>query len=251
MTETPERHRKPWTEEEEAHLQFYWGVRPPERLAADLKRTPWGVVQRAIKMKLGPFARGTMSLRELEQFSGFSATKIKHALNKLLIKIPRVRRSDPGFRRTSEYAVDDEIAEKVIQYMIDNPVIYADKKGAKRTTRGVWGVGIKSDACTRCGRSDKPYYARNHCESCYRSVFELKEKYVPTGNVAGKSYWKEPVLSAVEVEQMRFSRLGGASYSELARRYGVSRTSVSRICKGKDWKKAGGPIELPPKTGPT
>lgn len=244
MTESPERHRKVWTEKEEAHLHFYWGIHPPERLAKDLKRTPWGVVQHAIKLKLGPFARGTMSLRELEKFSGFSIPKIKQALNKLGIKVPRVRRSDPTFRRTAEYAIDDDVAEKVVQYMIDNPLIYADKKGSKQTTRGAWGVGVKAAACSRCGRSDKPHYAKNYCEGCYRVVFNMKDEYVPTGNAAGKKYWEEPILSAEKVEEMRWSRFKeNTSYSELARRYGVSRTSISRICKGKDWKKAGGPIE--------
>lgn len=243
-TNAPERHRKAWTEKEENHLHFYWGVRSPERLAQDLERTPWAVVQHAIKLKLGPFSRGTMSLRELEHFSGFSITKIKQALGKLNIKVPRARRSDPSFRRTREYAIDDETAEKVIQYMIDNPLIYADKKGSTRTTRGAWGVGTKPAACNRCARTDKPHYAKGYCQGCYRVVFDMKDKYVPSGNEPGKKYWEKPVLSTEKVEELRWLRFKeNTSYSELSRRYGVSRTSIERICKGVDWKKAGGPIE--------
>lgn len=239
----PDRHRRTWTQKEDEYLQWNWSEKTIEVMATDLARTQWAVAVRAVHLRLGPYARGTMSLREVERFSGFSVTKIKQAVKKLRLRVPRALTSEPGQKRTAEFAFTEDMLETVTAFMLENPLIYSDKKGAQRSTRGAWGVGKKPPACLRCGKDEKPHYAKGHCRYCYFVVSGLRKPYERTGNRAGEKYWEKPVLSVERVEEMRNKRRSGISYGALAREYGVSRTSVSRICRGKDWIRAGGPVE--------
>jgi hypothetical protein len=240
----PERHRKVWTAKEESYLQYNWGELSIKKMAEALGRTEWAVATHAVTMRLGPYSRGTMSLREVAEFTGFSVTKVRHAIKKLGLRPRYAWSSEPGQRKLAEYAIDDEVAEQLSDFMEKTPLIRLDNVGAARTTAGMWGVGKKPAACVRCGTSDRPHYAKGHCRSCYWTIKGYRDEYRTTGNPIGRNYKLAPVLTTEKVVEMRIARKKGASYDALARRYGVSRPTVTAVCRGTIWKEAGGPTTI-------
>lgn len=65
MTDTPARHRKPWTERELAALRFHWESQPPRELRRMFGRSPIGLYNaaRAAELGLGK-PRGALSVTE-------------------------------------------------------------------------------------------------------------------------------------------------------------------------------------------
>lgn len=241
MPETPN-HRKPWTHEENEYLQYNWGEKPLIIMARKLGRTPWAVlVHGSRNLKLGTMHRGTWSLRMLSDHSGFSVEKIKNAIEKLGIVVRRSHtgaQALKGRKRSRRRALTEDQAEALIDYMLDNPQIYRDEPGAKRTTRGVWGVGSKPAYCVKCGTTEKPHEAKGFCTSCYQARF--RREYVKSSGPrrGGKRLSDEQVLC---IRHRR--RETGQPYDKIAAEFGVTRQAISYIVRGKYRREVGGPIE--------
>lgn len=240
-----ERVGKDWTPEEEKFLQWNWGVISPFDIAKKLDRSAWGVAQHATKiLDLGPASRGTWSISAVSRYSGFDEVKIWHAIEKLGMNIAYAIRTDPRrgkTHKTKKRAVTDDQVDEIIKYMMDHPYIYSDKPGKKRTTAGVWGIGLKPPQCVKCGKTDRPHAAKGFCTRCYASKF--RREAPPSKNKTGRAAFDNPVLTAEQVEQIRWRRFRGETIQGLAAEFGVSRQAVSQIVKGRVWKHAGGPIE--------
>ena len=239
---TPDRHRKDWTSTEDDLVTILWGEMPLAKIATRLHRTPWAVSCRARTLSLGSPARSTWSVRAIAKYSGFSAEKIEHAIEKLGMSTPRSRTGNPrsGKSRWSRAAFADEQVDKLISYMMETPYIWTDAPGMSRSTKGAWGVGKKPPQCVKCGRSDRPHVARGECRACY--VGKWRRSAPPSPNKTGRAAFTNPVLTADQVVQIRQLRYEGATLDKLASEYKVTRQAISQIVKGMTWKHAGGPI---------
>lgn len=178
----PNRHRRVWTKNEDHELQFYWGERSLTWLAEHFQRTEWGVSQHARALGLGPASRGTdsVSMRELERRSGFSVPKILQAAEALKLRLWRIETSDPAHRSPKRaYAINEDQVERLIEYMLANPLIYSNAPNAQRTTKGLWGVGKKPLVCASCGRNDRPHCAKDKCKICYNAGFKKRGMMPP------------------------------------------------------------------------
>lgn len=241
----PDRHHLPWSEEDEKRLSWDWGTIPLTKLAVQFKRTPMAVWRKADAMGLGRANRGGMSLTEFARYSGFSPEKIKKSARALGINLHRGLASEPGAKRdrVRDFVINDDQHEPLIEFMMKFPFVFANEGPDARMTRaGVWGIGKKPPQCLRCGRSDKPHYCKGYCKSCYNKV-KTRGKYKPSGNPVQR-YFDKPILSDEQVEAIRWERYREhTSQTKLAKKYGVSNTSIWRIIRGIDRKRAGGPIE--------
>lgn len=177
----PTNYRKPWTEQDKQRLQFWWGAHTVKTIAKRLERTPHAITAMARDLQLGPPSRGLISLEQFEKQSGFSRTKIEAAAHALNITLKRVINSVPEERSMRRFAVDEDVQEKITQYMLDNPTIFTNKSGNRKTTQGAWGVGWKPERCLSCGRNDLPHYSKGRCRSCARQhVRERKRMSMDT-----------------------------------------------------------------------
>lgn len=171
---TESRHKKPWTDLERKWLSWNWGTIPLSRLATSLKRTPEGVSREARRLNLGRAKRGTMSLIEFARYSGFQPAKIKKSAKILRLNlwhglgsVPDKRRGD----RIRDFSITDDQQDLLLEFMQEHSFVFANEgPSALRTRRGVWGIGKKPTECQRCGRSDKPHYAKGRCKYCYNVV---------------------------------------------------------------------------------
>lgn len=174
---TPENHRRPWTKDEDHVLEFFWGSHTVHWIASKLKRTPWAVTHRALDLKLGPFERGMVSMRQFCERSGFLQHQVILAAKKLNIIIHRAKPGSPiKSRPQRRYSIDDDQQEVLLAELLrltkKSSHIYRDKPGDARSTKGAWGVGKKPPACTRCGTADRPHTSRGLCASCYNRRYK-------------------------------------------------------------------------------
>lgn len=172
--------KRRWTEKDDAYLEFNWGALSPSVIAKELGRTHSAVYQKARDRGLGPAHRGTMTIGEFAEYSGYSVSKIKHALSAMGRNIQHAWRSTPGGGRgKSRYTtIDIELQEELLSFLLSQPTcrIYDDAPGSPRTTRGKWGVGRKPPVCVVCGTADHPHYARGKCVKCYERLRAAERK---------------------------------------------------------------------------
>lgn len=171
----PLNHRRRWTVADDDKLQFWWGYFSLRTIAMRLDRTPWAIAQRARMLKLGPFSKGlgVSSMRAFERFSGFSILKIRAAAQALSITINRMQVSDPAHGRPKrQFAITEDQQAALLKHMLEHPLYYKNLPGAGKTTKGVWGIGRKPSACVRCGRNDRPHFAKGKCNSCYSAKYK-------------------------------------------------------------------------------
>jgi hypothetical protein len=241
----PANHNKPWTPEDEQRLSWDWGAHPLSSLAERFGRTPMAIWRKADAMGLGRANRGHMTVSAFARYTGFTPAKIRKSAKALRINLRRGLASEPGAERdrTRDIMVDDEQQEKLIEFMMAHPFVFANEgPGAKMTRQGVWGIGKKPAACLRCQKTSKPHFARGYCKSCYTKINQPR-KYKPTGNPRGGSYFENPVLNEEKVIAIREERFReGTSYRKLAEKYGVANPTIMRVVKGIDWKHVGGPV---------
>lgn len=180
----PERHGRPWTKEEDHLLEFFWGSHNVTWIAKRIKRTPWSITHRALDLKLGPFERGTISMRKFCQRSGFLQHQVLRAARHLNIHVFRATPGSPiKSRPQRRYAIDDDQQELLLSKLLEltrvSSHVYEDKLGAPRTTKGRWGVGKKPAACTVCGTAERPHFAKDKCASCYNRKYKKRRVALP------------------------------------------------------------------------
>jgi hypothetical protein len=165
-----------WTEQEDQLLRSRWGEWTVRKLGKALGRTERSVGQRAKRLKLGPASKvgGRMSLREFEQFSGFSRTKIRSAAKKLGISLKRAKTSDgwhvhkgqanklpTAYSRTMALTVSQQ--NRLLAYMLE----HQDKIiSSVRISPHQW-EGRTPAQCSSCNTTERPYKARGMCDRCY------------------------------------------------------------------------------------
>jgi hypothetical protein len=204
-----DRHRKPWTKEEDDFLAVQWGQMDLPLLGRALGgRTEDAVSQRAKRLGLGSPSenQGTITLRALAREIGYEPRTILRVAERLgflqngterdinartrlrsgaivpleLSRLIRVSRSDP--RQTSHrsrsrgrWAIYPEQRRAIVAFLEEQPSwrVYAKTTGP-RTTRGVWGIGNKPAACLGHGLPDRPHYAKGLCARCYLAALRRR-----------------------------------------------------------------------------
>lgn len=181
-TETsPEKHRRPWKKEEDHLLEFFWGSHKIHWIAKRLQRTPWAVTHRALDLKLGPFERGTISMKQFCERSGFLQHQVIRAARKIGTKLHRAQPGSPiNPRPQRRYAIDDDQQEALLAELLrltkKSSHVYKDGIGDKRSTKGRWGVGKKPVRCNRCGTKDRPHFSGGLCASCYNRRYKKRQR---------------------------------------------------------------------------
>lgn len=174
--ERPERAFKAWSDLETDKLSFWWGVFSIQTIAKRLGRTPAGVSEKARKMKLGAFAKDTISMREFVRLSGYEDSRIRASAEALGIKLGRIGVGNPKRPKAKRaYGITEEQQEQLLAHFAEHPgIFYPNKPGSGKTTQGVWGIGRKPPACLRCNKNERPHYSKGYCEPCYQQVLRNK-----------------------------------------------------------------------------
>lgn len=170
-----------WTPEEDERLRFEWGSLDIQTLADRFGRTIGAIPARAQKLGLGAPSLRTRTMDELVRLTGWSRTRIMNAAEALGIRLQHGRRTDPRQKKaTADYAITTEQSKAIMAYLEEHAGVRRIYKAkGKRTTRGVWGIGIKPVRCRGCGRRDKPHYAKGKCQHCYMQQVRTKKQEDP------------------------------------------------------------------------
>lgn len=182
----PSEHRRPWSVTDQDKLMFWWGTFKLSTIAARLNRTPWAVTQQALKLKLGAFERGNISMRKFSELSGYNRSQILKAAKRAGIKLHRATPGAPVRSRPRRlYAITDDQQEALLKELLSSSSthVYIDKIGDARTTKGRWGVGKKPAACLRCGTSSRPHVSKGLCASCYNGISKRNKKMNDTNPI--------------------------------------------------------------------
>lgn len=187
-----ERHARHWTEKEDKKLTALWGSADLKRLAEVFGRTPVAITGRVSRLGLGSPSRDTRSMNALSKETGYHVSQLFAAVERLGIKLERVRRMRIQQRRfTVVYAVTEEQEEAILGFLKSHPggKRLARIQGRTRTVAGMWGVGVKPSACVDCGTTTKPHRARGRCKKCYLrfGAQERKKRRHAGGNRADES----------------------------------------------------------------
>ena len=162
-----------WTKGEDARLAALWPERTIDGIARTMRRTMRAVSVRALKLRLGCSDAEQESMREFETRTGYGRSRIFNACARLGIVLERSRRMDPRQRgRTTVWSITDEQSTRILEFLAvipDGRKVYSNQ--GLRTESGVWGVGIKPRACSRCGTVARPHCAKGMCSSCYHGQF--------------------------------------------------------------------------------
>jgi hypothetical protein len=167
--------KRRWTPIEDDLLHFWWGVFHIERVAARLKRSVPAVAQRAHRLKLGSPGRGTMTLREFSEHTGFARDSILLAAQRIGVTIPRRARGKCSQRGTQGrfYSIDADLAEKLLAHL--DPVL------GNRKWSSNWGekgrIKVLPGACVACGTTERPHYAKDLCRRCYLNMKRAGKRY--------------------------------------------------------------------------
>ena len=179
----------PWSDADEARLAFLWGERDLDEIAKTLKRSAHAVTRRASELQLGPPSAGGKTMNALARSSGYSISRILFAVSALGLRLNHRRRSSPEQKsRIRSFCISEDQEEAICEFLKKQPdgmpLLRAD---SKKTPVGVWGIGTKPPACTDCGRSDRPHFAKGKCKVCYHRSFK-KARQRDNGELTGK-FW--------------------------------------------------------------
>lgn len=154
-----------WTEREDDLLRWNWGQVSRERLEEILGHSWAAINWRAVRLGLGSLARGTLTLTEIAERTGYSRRSLQLYAERLGISLRKIRSCLPRGERTKprRYAIDTSEAERLIAWL------------ATRTGRPIddlrgWGHYGRVAACLCCGRTDRPHNGRGLCETCYAAA---------------------------------------------------------------------------------
>ena len=109
-----------WTDREDRWVTFHWGVDPPGVIASDLGRTLEAVQARARyrSLALGPWSRGTVSLRQMAVLVGWDRRAVRRALRAMHVPIRLVGRRSH---------IDELQAQKIGKWLADHPRSWASR----------------------------------------------------------------------------------------------------------------------------
>lgn len=159
---------KSWSPEEERKLQFEWGVFHLHTLAKRFGRTPVAVKMRARKLGLGAPSRGTETVHQIVQRSGYSKPQIWNAAKALGIPIHRRTSAQVKVGKYRFTSIDSDDAERIIDFLKSRP----DGARIRHERAGEWGCRgrgghMKPEKCVGCQTADRPHYAKDRCHPCY------------------------------------------------------------------------------------
>lgn len=166
------RANKRWTPNEEKILLINWGSMSISNIAKKLERSIDSVVCRSHYMKLGSPSRGTKSMKQFCQETGYYNRQVEYAATNLGITLSyRIStKNKHGKVAYRQYAISYDQEQALIKYLTNKPDgerLYCNKPG-HRTKKGVWGIGNKPESCVSCKRNDKIHRARGMCGACYK-----------------------------------------------------------------------------------
>lgn len=165
-----ERSKKIWTQEEIEFLRWNWGVMKIPTLSTKLSRSKIAIHRKASALKLGGLGQNTTTFEGLSKKTGYAASTILVVMKNLNLDVRRIKRYDtrPGFNNVCRRAaISAEQEQKIVAYLKQYGSEKIHRHDGKRSPKGMWGVGLKSQMCSECGRNDRPHYAKNKCRSCY------------------------------------------------------------------------------------
>lgn len=163
-----------WTEAEDDWLRAEWGKTDIVQLGRRLERAPGALTERARKLRL---RRPTLTLRAFARLHSVAISRVYWALEQRGMKPQYMRRAT--MRRIAphctHYALTPAQQEELRPLLHSRPkrLLRLDNK---KSPRGMWGVGIKPDACLECGKNDKLHYARGYDKSCYMRVLKWTQR---------------------------------------------------------------------------
>lgn len=164
-----QRHNQPWTDNEIQTLTWTWAVEPVNVIAKRLGRSEIAIIRKAAGLKLGGLRRGTKSMNQLVKETGYSESTLHQVIKNIGSKVSRFRRGDRKYKTDVRHiTIDQEQEERIIAYLRENrhrPRI--PRLDSLKTPPDMWGTGIKPPACTGCGTTKRPHFAKGQCKVCY------------------------------------------------------------------------------------
>jgi hypothetical protein len=131
-----------------------------------LGRSARAVVCRAAKISLGPMGRGTITLNQFAEKSGYSRSRILSAAKLLKIRLRYIPRSDLRWTRVKHrwYAIGHEEQKRILAFLATVP----DGQKLIVSRQGEWGGyahrgGMKPAACIDCGTNKRPHFCSGRC----------------------------------------------------------------------------------------
>lgn len=161
------KHRHPWTEGDDSRLSFDWGVFNADTIADRLGRSVNSVIWRAKRLKLGPSYRGTISVAQLAEETGFHRDRVVNAARKLKIPIPNAPSPRPKSKRPTKgrrTAINEDAADQIREFLRT----YPDGASIIQNPAEEWGISSRPECCNECRGTEKRHYAKGMCESCYK-----------------------------------------------------------------------------------
>ncbi len=186
----PDRHREPWTTDEDLSLEFQWGEKRLERIARNLSRTPSAVLNRARQMGLGSHRQGTKTLKGMAERSGYAVSTLKLAAERAGVILRRNVQPDPRWARptsNSWYAISYDQEEAILAAIRE--VFDGDRARYHPSRKGEWGGrarGLdKPPACLECGTSERPHYSKGLCARCYDRARRARKRAITLQTESG------------------------------------------------------------------
>lgn len=168
--ETPPRHNRHWTPEEDRILEWGWAQVDIAKLAKRLGRTETALANRATHKGLPNAVRGHHSLRAVADILGYDIDVIALFAKRNGLPLRRQSLTLPNrpvyslkFRR---YAItDDQMAALHDALESLGWPVFPNKT---ENHSGKWGQGKKPTVCRRCGTANRPHLTRGLCTCCRR-----------------------------------------------------------------------------------
>jgi hypothetical protein len=157
--------RLPWTQEELDILRFFWTHKPPESIAGMIDRNPRAVQKKGEELGLNRMARKAyMSMKQLEERSGYERGQIKKAAQKLGMRLRRLKTT----RGTAWHAKDLRAAPEAMYWILPEEMEMIVGE-LQRRSLGERYYPELPDNCHECGTdyAEQPYKARGLCRRCY------------------------------------------------------------------------------------
>lgn len=158
--------KRGWTDQENAALRLSWGQVALPRLAKRLGRSVASVRTQAIRLGLGKWSQGRMTLSQVAQWSGY------HRVTLLLV----ARSLGPAFlqRRSprlakSPFALKESVAKRLVAEVAKR----IGKAGRVPKAGTGWGHHGLPSVCRGHGGADKKHHVHGYCASCSSKAPDL------------------------------------------------------------------------------
>lgn len=177
----------PWSAADDRKLSFHWGSTPLAKIETLLGRTRIALIRRAAHLQLGGLGRGKKTIGAFCASTGYARSTILGIASTLGMKFRHMDRGDVPYTERSprRILISADQEERIIAYLKEHREFKRHfPPGAKKSQKGVWGVGLKPAQCLRCQRDDKKHYAKGLCKPCYKYRSELEADHLRTARAA-------------------------------------------------------------------